>query len=106
MFYLQVGQTPLHRAAAVGSLDVVQYLVSSGADVNMKDIVSGVMYNFSTKHSFSGIQGQPFGFFFCEGEGRGVRLSTQGKDKKSSLINYYQTHGLSIFLNGKKKILR
>ena len=45
-------------------------------------------------------------FIFCEGEGRGVRLwktscSTQGKDKKSSLINYNQTHRLSIFLNGK-----
>ena len=48
-------------------------------------------------------------FIFCEKEGRGVRLwknscSTQGKDKKSSVINYNQTHGLSIFLNGKKNI--
>ena len=63
VFYLQDGRTPLHMAAAVGSLDVVQYLVSSGADVNMKSWVSGVMYNFSTKHPFSGIQGQPFGFY-------------------------------------------
>ena len=67
VFYLQDGRTPLHMAAAAGNLDVVQYLVSSGADVNMKDIVSGVMYNFSTKHPFSGIQGQPFGFFFVRG---------------------------------------
>ena len=74
MFYLQDEQTPLHEAAAAGHLNVVQYLVSSGADVNMKSWVSGVMYNFSTKHPFSSIQGQPFGFFFCEGEGRGVRL--------------------------------
>ena len=63
VFYLQGGRTPLHMAAAAGNLDVVQYLVSSGADVNMKYIVSGVMYNFSTKHPFSGIQGQPFGFY-------------------------------------------
>ena len=67
MFYFQFEQTPLHEAAAVGHLNVVQYLVSSGADVNMKDIVSGVMYNFKTKHPFSGIQGQPFGFFFVRG---------------------------------------
>ena len=64
VFYLQDGRTPLHMAAATGNLDVVQYLASIGADVNMKDIVSGIMYNFSTKHPFSGIQGQPFGFFF------------------------------------------
>ena len=50
-------------ASEAGHLNVVQYLVSSGADVNMKDKVSGVMYNFSTKHPFSGIQGQPFGFY-------------------------------------------
>ena len=50
-------------AAAAGHLNVVQYLVSLGADVNMKDIVSGVMYNFSTNYPFSGIQGQPFGFY-------------------------------------------
>ena len=50
-------------AAAAGNLNVVQYLASLGADVNMKDIVSGLMYNFSTKHPFSGIQGQPFGFY-------------------------------------------
>ena len=50
-------------AAAAGHLNVVQYLASSGADVNMKDIVSGIMYIFSTKHPFSGIQGQPFGFY-------------------------------------------
>ena len=49
--------------AAAGNLDVVQYLVSSGADVNKKDRVSGVIYNFSTKHPFSSIQGQPFGFY-------------------------------------------
>ena len=64
VFHLQDGGTPLHMAAAAGHLNVVQYLVSSGADVNMKDMVSGIMYNFSTKHPFSGIQGQPFGFFF------------------------------------------
>ena len=74
VFYLQNGRTPLHEAAAAGHLNVVQYLVSSGADVNMKDKVSGVMYNFSTKHPFSGIQGQLLAFIFCEGEGRGVRL--------------------------------
>ena len=44
-------------AAAAGNLNFVQYLVSSGAEVNLKDRVSGVMYNFSTKHPFSGIQG-------------------------------------------------
>ena len=65
MFYLQDEQTPLHMAAwAEGHLDVVQYLVSSGADVNMKDFVSGVMHNFSTKHPFSGIQAQLFGIYF------------------------------------------
>ena len=64
MFYLKDGETPLHMAAAVGNLDVVQHLVSSGADVNMKGWVSGVMYNFSSVHPFSSIQGQPFGFFF------------------------------------------
>ena len=74
VFYLQDGQTPLHEAAAAGNLDVVQHLVFSGADVNMKDKVSGVIYNFSTKHPFSGIHVQPFGFFFCEGEGRRVRF--------------------------------
>ena len=67
MFYLQDGRTPLHMAAEAGPLNVVQFLVSSGADVNMKDKVSGVMYNFSAKHPFSGIQGQPFGFFFVRG---------------------------------------
>ena len=51
-------------AAAAGHLNVVQYLVSSGADVNMKDIVSGIIYNFSSVHPFSSIQGQPFGFYF------------------------------------------
>ena len=64
MFYLQDGRTPLHMAAAAGHLNVVQYLVSSGADVNMKGWVSGVMYNFSSVHPFSSIQGQPFGFYF------------------------------------------
>ena len=64
MFYLQSERTPLHMAAAAGHLNVVQHLVSSGADVNLKEWVSGVMYNFSTKHPFSGIQGQPFGFYF------------------------------------------
>ena len=63
MFYLQDERTPLQMAAAAGHLNVGQYLVSSGADVNMKDKVSGVMYNFSTKHPFSSIQGQPFGFY-------------------------------------------
>ena len=64
MFYLKDGETPLHMAAAVGNLDVVQHLVSSGADVNMKGWVSGVMYNFSSVHPFSSIQGQPFGLYF------------------------------------------
>ena len=64
VFYFQIRPTPLHEAAAAGHLNVVQYLVSSGADVNLKEWVSGVMYNFSTKHLFSGIQGQPFGFYF------------------------------------------
>ena len=64
MFYLKDGETPLHMAAAVGNLDVVQHLVSSGADVNMKGWVSGVMYNFSSVHPFSSIQGQAFGFYF------------------------------------------
>ena len=64
MFYLQNGRTPLHMAAAAGHLNVVQYLVSSGADVNLRDRVSGVMYNFSSVHPFSSIQGQPFGFYF------------------------------------------
>ena len=64
VFYLQDGRTPLHRAAAAGHLNVVQYLVSSGAEVNLKDRVSGVMYNFSSVHPFSSIQGQPFGFYF------------------------------------------
>ena len=64
MFYLQDGRTPLHMAAAAGHLNVVQYLVSSGADVNLKDKVSGVMYNFSSVHPFSSIQGQPIGFYF------------------------------------------
>ena len=63
VFYLQDRRTPLHMAEAAGILDVVIYLVSSGADVNMKDIVSGVMYNFSSVHPFSGIQVQLFGFF-------------------------------------------
>ena len=63
MFYLQNGRTPLHEAAEAEHLNVVQYLVSLGADVNMKDKVRGVMYNFSTKHPFSSIQGQPFGFY-------------------------------------------
>ena len=67
MFYLQDEQTPLHMAAWAENLDVVQYLVSSGADVNMKHRVSGVMYNFSTKHPFSGIQGQLLAFFFVSG---------------------------------------
>ena len=67
MFYLQDGQTPLHEAAEAGNLNVVQYLVFSGADVNMRDNVSGDMYNFSTKHPFSGIHVQPFGFFFVRG---------------------------------------
>ena len=64
VFYLQNGLTPLQMAAAKGNLDVVQYLVSSGADVNLKDRVSGVMYNFSSVNPFSSIQGQPFGFYF------------------------------------------
>ena len=64
VFYLQDGRNPLHKAAEEGHLNVVQYLVSSGADVNLKEWVSGVMYNFSTKHPFSGIQGQPFGIYF------------------------------------------
>ena len=63
MFYLQDGRTPLQMAAEAGPLNVVQFLVSPGADVNMKDKVSGVMYNFSSVHPFSGIQGQPFGFY-------------------------------------------
>ena len=63
VFYLQNGRTPLHFVAVAGHLDVVQYLVSSGADVNMKDNVSGIMYNFSSVHPFSSIQGQPFGFY-------------------------------------------
>ena len=67
VFYLQLIQTPLHEAAAAEHLNVVQYLVSSGADVNMKGWVSGVMYNFSSVHPFSSIQGQPFGFFFVRG---------------------------------------
>ena len=74
MFYLQDGRTPLHMAAATGKLNVVQYLVSSGADVNLKDRVSGVMYNFSSVHPFSSIQGRHLAFIFCKGEGRGVRL--------------------------------
>ena len=64
MFYLQNGRTPLHEAAEAGHLNVVQHLVSSGADVNTKDKVSGVMQNFSTKHLSSNIQGQLFGFYF------------------------------------------
>ena len=64
VFYLQDGQTPLHMAAAAGNLDVVHHLVFSGVDVNMKGWVSGVMYNFSSVHPFSSIQGQPFGFYF------------------------------------------
>ena len=63
MFYLQDRRTPLHMAAKSRHLNVVQYLVSSGADVNLKDRVSGVMYIFSTKHPFTSIQGQPFGFY-------------------------------------------
>ena len=47
-------------------------------------------------------------FMFCEGERRCVRLlknssSTQGKDKRSSLINYNQTHRLSTFSTAKKR---
>ena len=64
VFYFQFEQTFLYEAAAAGHLNVVQYLVSSGADVNLKNKVSGVIYNFSTKHPFSSIQGQPFGFYF------------------------------------------
>ena len=64
VFYFQFILTPLHKAAAAGHLNVVQYLVSSGADVNLKDKVSGFIYNFSSVHPFSSIQGQPFGFYF------------------------------------------
>ena len=64
VFYLQDGRTPLHKAAAAGNLGVVQYLVFSGADVNMMNKVSGVMYNFSSVHPFSGIHVQPLGVFF------------------------------------------
>ena len=38
--YLQDGQTPLHRAAENGHIEVVRHLVSSGADVNKADEVS------------------------------------------------------------------
>ena len=64
VFYFQFMQTPLHEAAAAGHLNVVQYLVSSGADVNLKDNVSGVIYNFSSVHPFSNIHVQPFVFYF------------------------------------------
>ena len=64
VFYFQFMQTPLHKAAATGHLNVVQYLVSSGADVNLKEGVSGFIYIFSSVHPFSSIQGQPFGFYF------------------------------------------
>ena len=49
LFYLQVCSTPLHWASSRGHLNVAMCLISSGADVNAKDYVRGVIYNFRSK---------------------------------------------------------
>ena len=41
---VQVQSTPLHQAAYSGHTDTVALLVKSGANVNMKDMVSSGVY--------------------------------------------------------------
>ena len=38
--FLQDDQTPLHRAALSGHIDIVKILIEKGTDVNAKDKVS------------------------------------------------------------------
>ena len=40
--------TPLHYAAAEGHVDIVQYLVGAGGDINIKDGRGVSEYDFST----------------------------------------------------------
>ena len=39
-YYLQDGDTPIHLASSDGHVEVVEKLISSGADVNVVDKVS------------------------------------------------------------------
>ena len=41
IYCVQSGWTALHTASIYGYLDIVKYLVENGADVNIKDNVSG-----------------------------------------------------------------
>ena len=52
MFYIQLDQIPLHRAAEVGHIDIAMHLISSGAEVNLKNGVGGSTFKFGSKRPF------------------------------------------------------
>ena len=51
-YFLQYGDTPIHLALRYGHVEVVEKLISSGANVNVVDKVS-VMYYSVTHYSYT-----------------------------------------------------
>lgn len=50
-------RSPLHLAAQTGSLDLIEYFLSVGADVNARDQECGTPLHYATKHSAVDIVG-------------------------------------------------
>ncbi|KAL1869024.1 hypothetical protein Plec18167_008027 [Paecilomyces lecythidis] len=55
LYYFMGLGTPLHRAAELGKIDVVRYLISQGADVNIKDAMGQTALDCAAKHGCSDI---------------------------------------------------
>ena len=52
--WVKAGMTPLHEAARSGSEGIIELLISFGADVNVRNIVSIVLTILSTMCSLNG----------------------------------------------------
>jgi FOG: Ankyrin repeat len=55
LYYFMGLGTPLHKAAELGRIDVVRYLISQGADVNIKDSMGQTALDCAAKRGHSHI---------------------------------------------------